>query len=204
MTMPHSPVLTVGHSNHRMDHFLSLLERHSVSAVADVRSTPYSRFSSQYNKDSLKRCLAKHDIQYVFLGRELGARSDNTECYKDGRVQYPLLAGKESFRTGIERVLTGAKKERIALMCTERDPLDCHRTILVARTLTERGLPVDHILPSGQAESHEQAMLRLLDKVNLPRAELLRTTEELIEIALARQEQRIAYVDPALSELAQG
>lgn len=103
------------------------------------------------------------------------------------------------FRSGIERVLRGAGEQRIALMCAEKDPLDCHRTLLVARALEEHGVAVEHILPDGGIESHGEAMLRLLDLLGLPRRDLFHSTEDLIKDALVRQEERIAYVDKALA-----
>lgn len=204
MTTADSRILTIGHSNHTIDDFMSLLRQHSITAVADVRSAPYSRFTPQFNREALKRTLGKFGIKYVFLGRELGARSDDPKCYENGRVQYARLARTETFCRGIERVLKGAKIECIVLMCTEKDPLECHRTVLVARDLTERGVVVGHILSSGLVESHGEAMRRLLDKLNLPHADLLRSTEEVINVALARQEERIAYVDSTFVAGAEG
>lgn len=204
MTTTEPRIFTIGHSNHAVDDFILLLQQHSITAVADVRSTPYSGFASQFNREALKRELGKHGLKYVFLGRELGARSGNPECYENGRVQYARLARTETFCTGIERVLEGARLERIVLMCTEKDPLECHRTVLVARDLTKRGVVVGHILASGLVESHGEAMRRLLDKLKLPHADLLHSTEELIEVALARQEERIAYVDSSLAVGAEG
>lgn len=197
-------IFTVGHSNHRVDQFLSLLRRHGVTALADVRSAPYSRFAPQFNKEALKREVHKGGVKYVFLGGELGGRSNDSSCYANGRVQYARLAGTEAFRSGINRIVSGAQAERIALMCTEKDPLDCHRTVLLARALTERSVGVDHILASGLVESHYRAMLRLLDELRLPRADLFRSTEELVKVALGRQEERIAHVDPALAGEGEG
>lgn len=192
-------VLTIGHSNHSLDAFVSLLQQHSVTAVADVRSAPYSRFTPHFNKEALQRALKEHGIRYVFLGRELGARSEDRSCYENGRVLYARLALTDVFRSGIERVLRGAGEQRIALMCAEKDPLDCHRTLLVARALEEHGVAVEHILPDGGIESHGEAMLRLLDLLGLPRRDLFHSTEDLIKDALVRQEERIAYVDKALA-----
>ena len=95
---------------------LDFYRQHGVTALADVRSAPYSRFNPQFNKDALVRELKVHGIKYVFLGRELGARTDDRSCYENGRVQYRRLALTELFRDGIERVLTGASKHRIALV----------------------------------------------------------------------------------------
>src|SRR5262249_48596390 len=122
---------TIGHSNHPIQDFLDLLRRHGITAVADVRSTPYSRFNPQFRRAKLQASLAEVGIQYVFLGAELGARSQDPSCYDaDGRVSYARLAKTELFRSGIERLITGSSQYRISIMCAEREPLECHRTIL--------------------------------------------------------------------------
>lgn len=196
-------VMTVGHSAHSEDRFLALLKAHGVTALADVRSSPYSRHAPQFNRDLLRATLPQHQIQYVFLGRELGARSSDPSCYVNGQVQYSRLAETDLFRQGISRVLLGAEAECIALMCAERDPLDCHRTLLVARTLMDEGVQIDHILADGGLEPHGDAMLRLLDKLGIQH-ELLRTNDELVAEALRQQERRIAYVDAELAAASSG
>jgi len=188
-------ILTIGHSTHTVDHFLALLTQHGVTAVADVRSVPASRFTPQFNRDALKRSLAEHRMKYVFLGQQLGARSDDRSCYIDGQVQYDRLAQTVPFGEGIDRLLTGAATERVAVMCAEQEPLDCHRTVLVSRVLAKRGASVEHIHGDGRLEPHDDAMLRLMSGFGLDQDDLFHTREELLGEALARQEQRIAYVD---------
>lgn len=190
-----NPVLTIGHSTHSLDAFLTLLRRHNVAVVADVRSAPFSRHTPQFNRDALRADLKAHGIRYVFLGKELGARSSDPSCYDNGRVQYGRLARTELFRSGVERVVRGADEYRVALMCAEREPLDCHRTLLVARSLVERGIEVQHILADGRVEPHGKTMERLLELAGLPAGDLFRAREELMAEAMARQEARIAYVD---------
>ena len=192
------PVLTIGHSTHSLEAFVALLRQHGVTALADVRSAPFSRFNPQFNKDALEHSLMSYGIKYVFLGRELGARSDDTSCYEKGRVQYGRVARTELFRSGLGRVMTGSREHRIGLMCAENEPLECHRTLLVARALAERGVVVDHILADGRLESHETALARLLDLVGPPHHDLFRTRDQLVAEALARQEARIAYVNEKL------
>lgn len=204
MSEPAETVYTIGHSTHPLETFMGLLKQHSVSAIADVRSSPFSRYNPQFNKDALERALKANGIKYVFLGRELGARSDDPSCYENGRVQYGRLAKTELFETGLSRVMRGAQTHRIALMCAEKEPLDCHRTLLVARALVERGVPVTHIWADGQTESHGDAMLRLLDMVGLPRVDLFLTQQELLAQALRRQEDRVSYVDEKLAAEAAG
>src|SRR5262249_13683729 len=135
---------------------------------ADVRSTPYSRFNPQFRREKLQASLAEAGIQYVFLGAELGARSSDPACYDaDGRVSYAKLARTELFRSGIQRLITGSAQYRIAIRCAEREPLECHRTILVARELVREGVPVMHILADGSLEPHEHAMQRLITNLKL-------------------------------------
>jgi uncharacterized protein (DUF488 family) len=196
---PRRVVFTIGHSTHTLEAFLGLLERHGITALADVRSAPFSRFNPQFNKDALARDLKAHSIKYVFLGRELGARSDDPALYENGRVRYARLAHTDLFRQGIERVIHGADDHRIVLMCAEKEPLECHRTLLVARTLDEQGVDVMHILGDGRLESQRAAMERLLDVTGLPREDLFRSRQDLIAEALARQEVKVAYVDEKLA-----
>ncbi len=101
-------IYTVGHSTHTIERFLDLLERNGVTAIADVRSSPFSRHNPQFNKDTLTAELKKRGIAYVFVGKELGARSDDPSCYEGGKVRYGRLADTSVFKAGIERVLSGA------------------------------------------------------------------------------------------------
>ena len=193
------PVLTIGHSTHSLDAFVALLQQHDVTALADVRSAPYSRLNPQFNREALEQSLIAHGIKYVFLGRELGARSNDQTCYENGRVQYARLARTDLFRSGIDRVIRGANDYRIALMCAEKEPLECHRTLLVARALAELGIVVQHILADGRLESQEATMERLVRVVGLPHQDLFRSRDQLIAEALVRQEERVAYVDEKLA-----
>jgi len=187
----HGRILTVGHSSHSIDHFLGLLREHDVTAVADVRSVPASRYTPQFSRGALERELRSAGVKYVFLGRELGARSEDPDCYVNGAVQYDRLARTATFVEGIERLMTGMDRERIAIMCAEAEPLDCHRTILVANAVDAVGVRVDHILSDGRLESHEEAMQRLMNQYHLGEPDLL-GTDRLAE-ALSRHGARIAY-----------
>ena len=191
-------IFTIGHSTHSAEAFLALLREHGVNAVADVRSSPYSQHNPQFNRETLGRFLRAKQIHYVFLGQELGARSDDRSCYENGQVQYARLAQTALFQNGLERVLDGATRFRVALMCAEKEPLECHRTLLVAKALVERGQAVAHIHGDGHLETHEDAMERLLGLTGLPHVDLYRSHEELIAEAMARQERLVAYVDYSL------
>ena len=186
-------IFTVGHSTHAAEAFVALLRTHGVTAVADVRSAPYSRFNPQFNRETLARALEAQGIRYVFLGRELGARPDDPACYEDGRVRYARLARTALFRGGLDRVVDGAHRHRLALMCAERDPLDCHRTILVARELARRGLDVAHILADGRLEPHAATLDRLLARQGLTQPQLFASPEERIEQAYDARAANLAY-----------
>jgi len=192
-------VLTIGHSSHPIERFVALLRQHGVTAVADVRSAPYSRHQPQFNKDLLQRSLKDAGIAYIFLGKELGARSEDRSCYENGRVQYRRLAQTDLFRRGIERVRKGASEYRVALMCAEKEPLDCHRTLLVGRALEREGVSVAHILADGRLEANYDAMTRLLDVVGLHAKDMFQSRGELVEEACTKQEERVAYVDEQLA-----
>jgi uncharacterized protein (DUF488 family) len=148
----------------------------------------------QFNREVLEQALAAHGIAYRFLGKELGARSDDPTCYEAGKVQYTRLAETELFKHGVKRVIRGLKEDfRIALMCAEKEPLECHRTILVARHLAAVGLNVEHILADGRLESHAAALSRLARIHSLPEEDMFRSREDLLAEAYSRQEERIAY-----------
>jgi uncharacterized protein (DUF488 family) len=187
-------VLTIGHSRHPLTDFQALLLRHNVTAICDVRSAPYSRTNPQFNRENLKTSLLNVGIVYVDLCAELGARSTDPECYSDGKVQYDRLARTELFRQGIDRVRKEMTEHRTALMCAEKDPLQCHRTILVARHLDEAGIAVEHIREDGRLESHDEALSRLLVELKLSTDNLFKSRRELIEDAYRAQGERIAYV----------
>lgn len=188
-------VFTIGHSTHPLERFVSLLQQQGITALSDVRSTPYSRVNPQFNREDLKESLRACSIAYVFLGKELGARSEDPACYDHGKVQYDRLAHTDLFRRGLERVQEGMKRFRIALMCAEKEPLECHRTILVARHLVALELEVQHIHADGRIESHAEALSRLARILNLRENEhdLFRSREDLLAEAYRLQEKRIAY-----------
>jgi len=137
--------------------------------------------------------LQEHGVAYVFLGQELGARRTERECYLEGRADYELISQTPAFKRGIERVIQGAARMRLALMCAEKDPIDCHRCILVTPHLRQQGLQVLHILSDGALEAHEQTEKRLLQLFALDEKDLFRSSEESVARAYKVQGQKIAY-----------
>ena len=200
-------VFTIGHSTHPQERFIALLRQHGMTALCDVRSKPYSRMNPQFNREELKEALLAQGVEYRFLGKELGARSDDPNCYENGKVQYDRLAETELFKYGLKRVLRGMRDDfRIALMCAEKEPLECHRTILVARHLVALGVTVEHILADGSLENHDVALSRLARMINLREPDLVHSREQLIADAYRKQGERIAYeaVEPAENSAVKG
>ena len=198
--MPGGGIFSIGHSTHPVDHFMDLLKRHGIDVVADVRSSPYSRFNPQFNRQSLADALKQSGIKYAFFGKDLGARADDPSCYLDGRVQYARLAARADFGHAIDRLLAGAEDHRIALMCSEKEPLECHRTILVSQALIDAKCPVTHILHDGTLETHDATLERLLQLVGSSNEDMFSSRSDLMSEALSKQESRIAYVKTTTPE----
>lgn len=197
-------LFTIGHSDHEMSEFVSLLAQHGVNAIADVRSQPYSRFHGQFNRETLAELLKRAGIQYVFLGRELGARRSERESYQGKQARYDLISQLPAFRDGLDRLRRGLAAHRIALLCAEKDPITCHRTVLVCRHLRSDPVVIQHILEDGSIETTEQAEARLLETVGLPPTHLFKDSSELIEQAYDLQGERIAYTESEVPHATSG
>jgi uncharacterized protein (DUF488 family) len=188
-------IFTVGHSTLEIAVFMSLLKQHRIEAVADVRSSPYSQHNPQFNRETLQASLRTADIQYVFLGDELGARRSESDCYVNGQAEYERIANTPAFKSGLQRLADGATRMRVALVCAEKDPLECHRAILVCRHLKTIIPSISHILSDGSLETHEQLEDRLLQQFKLAGDDLFRGRDEMLNAAYERQGKRIAYTE---------
>ncbi len=186
-------LFTIGHSTHTIEHFLELLIRHGITAVCDVRSSPYSRFTPQFNREALKSELLSRQIAYIYLGIELGPRSTDPDCYENGRVQYDRLAETELFQAGLARLRKGIATHRIALMCAEKDAIMCHRMILICRNLRDNNLRIRHILEDGTLEDNRETECRLMEVLNISPDDLFNTLETQIDRAYELQSKRIAF-----------
>ncbi len=155
-------IYTIGHSNHPIARFLSLLHDARIQCVADVRSVPFSRRFPQFSQKTLAASLQEAGIGYWFLGDALGARPQDPACYAGGRASYARIAATAAFKVAIDAVIEKSASTRIALMCAEKEPLDCHRTILVSRALALRGCDIAHILADGTQLPQSEVERRLL------------------------------------------
>jgi uncharacterized protein (DUF488 family) len=210
-------LFTIGHSTHSTLDFVKLLQEHNITALADVRSHPYSRYLPHFNQMSLKDVLSGVNIHYEFLGKELGARPSNKNCHVDGKAVYEKIAATDLFSQGIKRIIKGIRKHGIALMCAEKDPIVCHRAILVCQHLRcENNLEINYIKSNGDLEPHCKLEERLLAKHGLKELALvaapiqlslfannsaniqtsnLPSKEEYIKNAYKLQGDEIAYIE---------
>jgi uncharacterized protein (DUF488 family) len=156
-------LMTIGHSNLPADRFMTLLKHAEVSAVIDVRSVPFSRWCPWFSSKALAARLATEGIAYHALGDELGGRPRDPQLYCDGVADYEAMAERPEFRAGLDRVVDETHRHRVCLLCSEREPLDCHRCLLVGRALTEHGLRPGHIRADGNIEPHAVTEQRLLE-----------------------------------------
>jgi uncharacterized protein (DUF488 family) len=148
---------TIGHSDHETAAFVDLLRRHAISLVVDVRSQPYSQWTSQFNRELLAHDLEEAGIDYRFMGDVLGGRPADPSVYGSDQAppDYERLAQLPAYQAGIDRLLDLAHTERVAVMCSEGDHRRCHRHLLIAQTLLERGVRVLHVQPDGTAVEGE-------------------------------------------------
>ena len=169
MTAPPPPALTVftvGHSNQSLEDFLALLQRHEVDVLVDIRSVPRVGYATHFNADPLKVGLTAAGIRYHFLGDRIGGKPEGDHYYDaDGHVRYDVIAASARFLDGIATLLKGLPHHRVALMCSEEDPAECHRRLLVARVLEERGVAVIHLRADGRTQTeadlvHDEELAR--------------------------------------------
>lgn len=164
-------IKTIGHSNHAIEHFLALLVGGGVEAVIDIRSIPYSRRFPQFGRERLAQSLANRGIAYRYEGAALGGKPNSGE-------DYDTLAAKPEFTDALSRLIAGAAHTTLCLMCAEKDPLDCHRTVLVSRRLAERGIGIDHLLADGHQTSHDAVEDALLESSGQGLPDLFTTAED--------------------------
>lgn len=175
------------------EEFYDLLRGASVTAVADVRSTPFSRRNPQFNRDTLRDQLRMDNIAYVFLGEELGGRPKERQYFCDGVADYEKMAQSSDFERGLRRVIEGAKQYRVALMCSEHDPLECHRCLLVGRSLHERGAAVKHILSDRTIVNQSDIEKRLMQWSRQGGEDLFENYENRLAAAYRKRASKVAY-----------
>lgn len=193
-------IYTIGHSNLGIDEFINFLKKHLITCIADVRSAPYSKYVPQFNKENLKKKLVASGIAYSFLGKELGARQNRPEIFDDqGRLIYAKYQQTDQFRSGTKRLNEGIQRGyKIALMCSEADPFNCHRFVMIASYLVKNGFMVKHILNEDTVIDNSELGIKLLEKYDkkLPKPDLFDnsvTEEKQLAEAYRLANEKIAF-----------
>lgn len=186
-------VFSIGHSTLEFKSFADALEKWGINAVADVRSSPYSRHYPQYNREGLKTALEARGIVYVFLGKELGGRPKEQSLYTNGVADYEKMAATPTYQSGIKRLRSGLEKYRLAVMCSERSPFDCHRCLLIGRSLKEKNISVFHIIPGEREITQEQVENVLLSNVGKTEADMFDPIESRLGEAYRDRARKVAY-----------
>lgn len=188
-------IFTIGHSNLDISDFINLLLANKIELVVDVRSAPYSKLYPHFNRNPLEVSLTKNFIKYIFLGDSVGGRSNNLKDFSKGRVVYKKIAEREEYVSSINMIIQNSSKYRIVLMCSEKEPLECHRTLLISRSIETHRVKILHIHRDGQIESQSEAIQRLLKIWKLDSPNLFGEDAERIDEAFTKQESKYAYFD---------
>ncbi len=189
---------TVGYTSYSRGELLAILIKYKITAVVDVRSSPFSSYYAEFNQDVLKAYLNANYIFYVPMGKELGARQSDNSVYREGKADYGKIANLGTFKDGINRLITGLTKYNIVLLCAEKDPMTCHRTILICRHM-KKYCNILHIWPHKyyneevELETHECLESRLLKKFNKDHIDILKSSDQLLAEAYDMQGNEIAY-----------
>jgi len=192
--MSKGSLYSIGYSGfaNNVEGFIDMLNRYRINVLIDVRSSPYSAYFSEFNKDNLERVLKENGIYYRNYAAEFGARQEERKLYPEGYLSFELFSKTDAFREGMQKVITGTNAGySMAFMCAEKEPVTCHRAILVARAFYEDGYPVTHILPNGDTKTQTDIEDELL-QMNPP---TLFDDSEIDSLVLAyrKQNEKIGF-----------
>lgn len=189
-------LFTIGYSGHNAASFIDLVIENNIDVVCDVRSTPFSAYKPDFSRAPFKAHLNKVGVKYKFLGDQLGARPSDRSCYVAGQATYERISKSDFFLEGLKRIKTGIRSLNLALVCSERDPIECHRAILVCRNLPEIYDCITHIHTDGRTESQSDLDERLVDMFGLTPPPLLQRDGDwpkAVSNAYVKQADAIAY-----------
>lgn len=189
-------LFTIGYSGQDMRSFIGLLSANRVDVVCDVRSTPYSNYKPDFSRGPFRRHLNIAGMKYVFLGDELGARPKDRSCYVAGQATYDRIAKSDFFAKGLARLRSGVEQLNLALVCSESDPIECHRAVLICRNLNDLRSRIVHIHSDGSLECQGSLDERLVSKHETAPPPLLRNPnlwDSAVSAAYIKQADAIAY-----------
>jgi uncharacterized protein (DUF488 family) len=193
-------VYTIGYSGFSIDDFVETIKDHNISLVVDIRSSPFSKHFPEYNKGSLEIYLKKNNIFYCNYAVEFGARQNDRKYYcNEGYLDFEVFSKSEQFLQGINKLCNRMEQNyTFVLLCAEKDPICCHRTILVARAFFERGYNVVHLLTNGKTITQQEVNTRLLEKYYPTRDQIslfesIQDDDTLLKAAYKKQNAEIGY-----------
>jgi uncharacterized protein (DUF488 family) len=189
-------IFSIGHSNLTTEAFLALLKDAGIDAIADVRSMPWSRFNPQFNRETLKSSLKAAGIAYSYLGDALGGRPSEPRFFCEGVPDYRKMAKADAFAEGLQRLKTGSRKYRIAILCAEQNPIGCHRCLLVGRALHSSRQKIVHLLHDGTALTQDDIEERLLAMAGVADNDLFSSAKDRLDDAYWAQNRKAAFADP--------
>lgn len=161
--MKETTIYSIGHGNKKIEDFLEELKSFEIQFLLDIRSKPFSKWNPQFNQNELKFKLEEKEIKYVWVGDTLGGLPKDRSCYDyNGKVVYDIIKEKDFFKEGLKRLTTANEKEiRIAIMCSESKPEECHRSKLIGQELLKKKISLKHIISDKLVKSQEMVMAEL-------------------------------------------
>jgi uncharacterized protein (DUF488 family) len=174
-------IYTIGHSNQSLDSFLKLLLDNGIQVLVDVRSIPRSKYANQFDSPALKEAITRAGLTYLYFGREIGGKPGNLAFYdSEGYVLYDLIAQSPDFKKTIDRLIDGIGKYKVAIMCSEEDPTECHRRLLIGKVLSTQDIDELHIRADGRVQSEQELSgTRIYDRNQLKLDLFVREKEEI-------------------------
>jgi len=151
---------SIGHSNHTVGEFVSLLQLFDIACIIDVRSVPYSKYNKQFTKEDLEAELLRSQLEYIWMGDSLGGRRLNLMSDFGFREDDKYIEDKQ-YRAGLVELMRKGLRKTTAIMCSEEDPRDCHRHKIITQSLLLKKIPecdkldsikILHIRGNGKAE----------------------------------------------------
>lgn len=192
-------IFTIGYAGFAIDDFIKALKKHNINSLIDVRSSPFSKFYQDYNKPLLCDTLQKNGIIYRNYNSEFGARQDDKTYYPNGYLDFSMFTRSKVFLDGMQKIINAIPLGyKFVLMCSEKDPINCHRTIMVGKAFSDNGISVSHILSDGHIITQSDIEARLLDMYYPDRDQLALfgeqlSAEEMIENSYKFQNEKIGY-----------
>ena len=192
-------IFTIGYAGFEIDHFIKVIKEYQINSLIDVRSSPFSKYYSEYNKPLLQKTLQERGIIYRNYNREFGARQDDKMYYPNGYLDFSMFTRSMMFIEGMQKIIKAIPLGyRFVLMCSEKDPITCHRSIMIGKAFFNNGVSINHILSDGRIITQSEIETRLVDMYYPDRDQLTLfgeqlSFEEMVKNSYKYQNEKIGY-----------